>query len=143
MKRRNNSFNTNRRFRDPAEIDAAVCVTLASKVRYGGNPEHKRNPGDFGLVPPSGPRPGKSLCDCANIFSRKDALEYLKQGLTKGLISDRFKGQWPQNIWSVTREGIPLEVQLENPEIGSYHGYPMPSSDPLAEEVLRRWNHRP
>jgi hypothetical protein len=36
---------------------------LASKVRYGGNPEHKRNPGDFGLQPPSCPRPDKSLCD--------------------------------------------------------------------------------
>lgn len=34
---------------------------LASQVKYGGNPEHKRNPGNFGLTPPSGPRPGKSL----------------------------------------------------------------------------------
>lgn len=32
-------------------------------VRYSGNPEHKRNPGDYGLDPPSAPRPGKTLCD--------------------------------------------------------------------------------
>ena len=29
-------------------------------VRYSGNPEHKRNPGDFGLNPPSSPKGGKN-----------------------------------------------------------------------------------
>jgi hypothetical protein len=139
MQRRNNQFNPKRRIQKCSEVDATVCTELASKVTYGGNSEHKKNPGDFGLTPPSGPRAGKSLCDSAKIFSRKEALKYLKQGLAKGLISDRYKGLWPQNIWSVTNDGIPLEAQLENPETGSYHGYPMPQSDPLAEEVLQRW----
>jgi hypothetical protein len=143
MQRRNNQFNPKRRLREHTEVDLAVCAELASKVSYGGNPEHKKNPGDFGLIPPSGPRAGKSLCDIAQIVSRKEALEYLKQGLTKGLISDRHKGQWPQNVWAVTGDGIPLEAQLENPESGSYHGYPMPPSDPMAEEVLQRWGRAP
>jgi len=47
--------------------------------------------------------------------------------------------KWPQNIWSVSDDGLPLEAQLENPEKGIYHGYPMPESDPLASEVIRRW----
>jgi len=58
----------------------------------------------------------------------------------KGLISDRFQGRWPKNIWSVTEDGSPVEAQLENPLNGTYHGYPMPSSDPLAREILKQWN---
>jgi len=143
MKRRNNQLNSKRRLRKQTDVDLAVCAELASKVSYGGNPEHKKNPGDFGLVPPSGPRAGKSLCDEAQIFSRKEALKYLKQGLERGLISDRHKGLWPQNVWAVTGDGIPLEAQLENPENGSYHGYPMPPSDPMAEEVLHQWKREP
>lgn len=142
MRQRNAQFNTKRRLRVLTEADFALCADLVGRVSYGGNPEHKKNPGDFGLNPPSGPRAGKSLCDEANVFSRRLALDYLKQGLAKGLISDRCKGEWPQNIWSVTAEGVPLEAQLENPERGSYHGYPMPPSDPLAEEILTRWGCR-
>lgn len=115
---------------------------LAQKVGYGGNPEHKKNPGDFGLTPPSHPRLGKSLCDDVGIFSRKIALKHLKSGLSKGLISERFNGDWPQNIWSVTEDGKPLEAQLENPIAGTYHGYPMPEGDPLAADVVQRWNSK-
>lgn len=98
--------------------------------------------GDFGLTPPSSPRPGKSLCDIVGIFSRKDALKYLQTGLRKGLVSERFNGQWPQNIWCVTEDGYPIEAQLENSMTGTYHGYPMPVSDPLDSEIVRQWKTR-
>lgn len=39
----------------------------------------------------------------------------------------------------MTSDGHALEAQLENSELGSYHGYPMPHTDPLSQEVLRRW----
>lgn len=140
MQRRYNQFNPKRRIRNVTQTDLQRCAEFASIVRYGGNPEHKKDPMDYGLTPPSsGPRPGKSLCDNAGRILRKEALKYLKQGLQRGLISERCKGQWPQNIWSVTDNGIPLEAQLENQDTGTYHGYPMPSSDPFAEEVLQRW----
>ena len=116
---------------------------MAEHVDYGGNPEHKKNPGDFGLNPPADPRPGKSLCDVAAIFTRDLALVLLRKGLSRGLVSDRFVDEWPKNIWSVTDTGILLEAQLENKMFGTYHGYPMPDSDPMAAEVLRRWeNHQ-
>jgi hypothetical protein len=67
------------------------------------------------------------------------ALRYLRKGLCKGLVSERFNGEWPQNIWSVTDDGKPLEAQLENAGNGTYHGYPMPASDPLASDVVQRW----
>lgn len=139
MQRKYAQFNTKRRIKKLAKGDSRY-LDLAKRVRYGGNPEHKMNPGDFGLTPISSPRTGKSLCDTVGIFSRQDALHYLKLGLCHGLISDRFNGEWPQNIWALTKDGHPLEAQLENPATGTYHGYPMPQSDPLAAEIVRRWN---
>lgn len=139
MKRRNSSFNPKRKLACLSADDVNAYTLLAKKLQYGGNPEHKKSPGDFGLTPPSDPRPGKSLCDTARIFSRKAALRYLRSGIKKGLVSDRKKGIWPQNIWAVSDDGIPLEAQLENPAAGTYHGYPMPDSDPFAVEVLAHW----
>lgn len=102
-------------------------TALADRVKYGGNPEHKRNPGDFGLTPPLQPRPDKTLCDEVKIFSRREATGLLKEGVKKGLISEQHtQNGYPQNIWAVTEEGWPLEAQLENARQGTYHGYPMP-----------------
>ena len=140
MQRRYYKFNIKRKIQKREKVDMQHCSDLAGRVRYGGNPEHKMNPGDFGLTPPNDPRLGKSLCDNVDIFSRKKALEHLKLGLRKGLISDRFIGEWPKNIWSVTDKDQPLEAQLENQADGTYHGYPMPEGDPLAAEVVERWN---
>lgn len=112
---------------------------LADRVRYGGNPEHKRNPGDFGLRPPSLPRQGKSLCDDAGIFSRAEALKLVQEGLRRGLVSVQHRQGWPQNVWAVTVKGVPLEAMLENAVAGVYHGYPLAEGDPLAGQVLERW----
>lgn len=142
MRKRYQQFNNKRKIKKLTDTELQHCSELADKVSYGGNPEHKMNPGDFGLTPPSGPRPGKSLCDTVKIFSKKIALEHLQSGLRQGLISERCNGEWPQNIWSVTQKGIALEAQLENPETGIYHGYPMPESDPLATEITKLWNSK-
>ena len=141
MKRRYAQFNPKRKLLSLAEAESRVAElqALAGRARYGGNPEHKKNPGDFGLVPPSDPRQGKSLCDVAKIFMRKEAEELLRAGLRNGLVSDRMVGDWPKNVWAVTDEGFAMEAQLENPELGTYHGYPMPETDPLSQEVIRRW----
>lgn len=139
MKSRYGQFNPKRRLKSCDESERLRLSELAQKVQYGGNPEHKKNPGDFGLTPPADPRPGKSLCDGVAVFSRAEALALLQSGLSRGLVSDRAVGEWPKNIWSMTPQGHPLEAQLENPELGSYHGYPMPDSDPFASLVAQRW----
>ena len=143
MKRRYTQFNAKRRLLTPAQSASRAdeLRTLAHRVRYGGNPEHKKNPGDFGLTPPADPRQGKSLCDVAGIFKRDQAHRLLQTGLSNGLVSDRMVGDWPKNVWSVTDDGIAMEAQLENPEAGIYHGYPMPESDPLSQEIIRRWEN--
>ena len=115
---------------------------LADKVRYGGNPEHKRNPGDFGLTPPAAPRRGKSLCDDAGVFRRRDALKLLQEGLITGLIDHRWRADdWPPLVWAVTAEGIPMEAQYqqEYQQGGAYHGYPMPAADPLRDAIAEAW----
>ncbi|MGZ0079373.1 hypothetical protein [Methylomonas sp. YC3] len=139
MKRRYQQFNNKRVIKKLTESERQKYEELAKQVTYVGNPEHKQNPGDFGLTPPNGARPGKSLCDAVNIFSKRIAQSLLESGLRSGLVSDRYNGDWPQNIWCVTEKGEPLEAQLDNREQGTYHGYPMPESDPLASEVIKRW----
>ena len=144
MQRRYAQFNPKRKLLTPAQALARAdeLGSLADRVRYGGNPEHKKNPGDFGLTPPSDPRQGKSLCDIARSFERGEAEKLLRAGLRSGLVSDRMVGEWPKNVWSVTDDGFAMEAQLENPKVGSYHGYPIPETDPLLLEVKRRWERR-
>ncbi|MBZ0151024.1 MAG: hypothetical protein K8J09_05780 [Planctomycetes bacterium] len=108
-------------------------------VRYVGNPDHKRNPGDFGLEPPSSPRVDKTLCDGAEIFTLREAQRLLRIGVERGLVSEQLRRGWPQNIWSVAKNGTPLEAMLDNQARGTYHGYPMLADDPLAKIVLERW----
>jgi len=123
--------------------DPALLKYLEEEVRYVGSPLHKRSPGDFGLIPPPQPRPDKTLCDGVKIFQVKVALKLLRAGVAKGLISKQFRGKFPQNIWTVTTNGVPLEAQLDNLDVGTYHGYPMGDGDPLAKKVIERWNKEP
>ena len=116
----------------------AVLSAQFAKARYGGNAEHKRNPGDFGLEPPLGPRPNKTLCDQVGVCSRHEAFVLLRMGVEHGTFSMQERDGWPQNVWAVTSKGEPLEAQHEGD--GVYHGYPMPESDPFRDKVLERWN---
>jgi hypothetical protein len=50
---------------------------------------------------------------------------------------------WPKAVWAVTDEGVVLEARLDDAERGSYHGYPVPESDPLAAEIRKRWKMSP
>lgn len=142
--RRRQTYNPKRRIRTFGDDHRGkvrrlrLVERLLSAVDYGGNPEHKRDPGDFGLTPPANPRRDKTLCDGVNIRTRKEAVRLLQAGIRRGLISEQTRGEYPQNIWSVTEEGVPLEAQLENVEQGIYHGYPIPETDPFREEVLAR-----
>lgn len=140
MKPRHNRYNGKRKLC----ASAPDAKTLASRVSYGGNPEHKRNPGDFGLTPPAAHcRSDKSLCDATGILTRAAALKLLRAGIRRGLVSEQSRDGWPQNIWAVTDAGQPVEAMLENATQGVYHGYPMPLGDPFRAEILKRWRQMP
>ncbi len=137
MYRRKGLYNSKRKLNpDSALLNLSA---LAKRVVYGGNPEHKEKPGDFGLTPPVCPRPDKPHCDQVGIFERKLALRLLREGVKRGMVSLQMRGGFPQNVWAVTSNNEPLEAQLENEVLGSYHGYPMPLDDPFREIVLRQW----
>jgi hypothetical protein len=85
-------------------------------------------------------RPDKTLCDGAQVFKRKLALKLLRKGVLKGLISDQERNEFPQQIWAVSDGGVPLEAQLENERLGTYHGYPLQPLHPLSKEIVSRWN---
>nr|MBF0222227.1 hypothetical protein [Desulfobulbaceae bacterium] len=138
MKRRK-TFNPKRQIQENA--DSSVLAELQKRVSYSGNPEHKRNPGDFGLIPPALPRPDKTLCDEVSIFTHKVASQLLQCGIKKGLISVQMCGNFPQNVWAVSEGGFSFEAQLDNFELGSYHGYPMPETDPFRAHVLEHWSN--
>lgn len=112
---------------------------LAEKVRYVGNPDHKRNPGDYGLEPPSRPRLGKSLCDTMGNLLHAQAQSMLQQGIARGCISAQEENGWPRIVWAVLDNSV-LEARLDNAHQGTYHGYPLESDDPFAALVLERWN---
>ena len=132
------TFNPKRRLCSEAQLGERVRDLRGreSELRYNGNPQHKKNPGDFGLDPPSAPRLGKTLCDSTGIHTRDEARQLLLDGCLRGLFSAQEREGWPQNIWAV-KDDQALEAQAEGN--GIYHGYPMPQNDPLREEVLRRW----
>jgi hypothetical protein len=134
-------FNLKRKIEDPPSTEGQrrKLEDLASKATYTGNPVHKRSPGDYGLTPPASPRPGKTLCDGSGIFSRKVATEKLRLGIEKGLVSQGYGGNWPQNVWAVADNGVVLEAMLEDGK-GRYHGYPLQSADPLVQEIKKRWS---
>lgn len=123
------------------EVVPEQLATLRKLVSYGGNAEHKKNPGDFGLSPPYGPRRGKTLCDGVRIFHRAVALKLLREGIRRGLVSEQKRGDFPQNIWAVTTDGVPLEAALDNQLAGSYHGYPIPKDDELGKKVVKKWEN--
>jgi len=136
--RRYGKFNPKRRLASSGTYSQLELTKFMEDVRYMGNPEHKRNPGNFGLTPPAKPRRGKTLCDEAGILNRTKALEYLRQGLERGAVSEQSVDGWPKIVWSVTEDGTALEAQRDG--TGSYHGYPMPEEDPMVSEIKRFWN---
>jgi hypothetical protein len=136
--KRKGGFNPKRRLKSSV-LSPEEKKSLERNIRYGGNPEHKKNPGDFGLSPPSIPRQGKTLCDNAEVFSRNEALRILQVGVKKGLVSEQIRNGWPQNLWSVAPNGTPIEAQLENEHNGTYHGYPLQDRDPFAEIIMQAW----
>jgi len=134
------SFNPKRRIAAENNFGA-----IASQVRYAGNPMHKSNPGDFGLTPPAEPRPHKTLCDQADITTRKEAVDYLRRGIEIGLVSHQIDQGYPKNVWAVkeVKGGlIALEAILENAGMGEYHGYPLKDDDPFRKTVLKAWRSR-
>ena len=131
------SNNPKRRIQESPEPQE--LARLVEQVKCGGNPDHKRWGGNFGLTRQAPPRPATTLCEDVGISTKEQALALLQEGARRGLISARLSNGFPQNIWAVTGDDIPLEAQLENRIQGTYHGYPVTEDDPFRTTIMERW----
>ena len=103
---------------------------MATKVTYSGNPEHKRNPGDFALTPPSAPRPDKTRA-IWRVFGQNPRLcRSCVAACSTRLISVQRRGEFPQNIWAVTSEGIPFRT------LSSTTRRPAPTTDTRCPRLI-------
>ena len=128
--------NSKRKIKEnPDQRDLEQVVEKAS---YECSTDHKKYPiGTPGFQ--FGPRPDATLCDSAGVTTVRQATRLLRTGARRGLVSEQTRGGFPQNIWSVDKDGCPFESELTNQRQGVYHGYPMGHTDPFREEVLQRW----
>jgi hypothetical protein len=140
--RRRSGYNPKRKIAPLEAMTADERANLSRRCHYGGNPQHKRSPADYGLTPPTSPRPGKTLCDASGPVPRQEAQGLLVAGIEKGMFSARQDNGWPRNVWAVAANGQIFEAQLENREQGHYHGYPVPLDDDFRVNVLEEWNRR-
>jgi len=115
---------------------------LRRRTAYEGNPVHKSNPGDFGLIPPAAPRPDKTLCDEAGVVSRAQAEALLARAIEAGLVSDSLVPGtcFPKQLWVVDEQGRVFEAMYGGSRTGRYHGYPIRRNDPLHDEVVAAWS---
>ncbi len=115
---------------------------LKEHATYEGSPHHKRNPGDFGLMPPAAPRADKTLCDEAGICRLEEASELFDRAIAAGLVSEQFVGQFPKYMWVIDGEGRAFEAIYGGSRTGRYHGYPIRRSNPFFDEIVDAWNRR-
>jgi hypothetical protein len=139
MKRAGN--NPKRRIAAADRLTNAQKAALAQAVQYSASGHHKRNPADYGLVRTS-PRPTKSLCDLVRVIPLKEASAMLQKGISHGMISDYFFGNFPKFIWCVGDDGEVYEAKTDSVAPGKYHGYRLEEEDNTREYVKQVWNER-
>lgn len=131
--------HTKRAIRSAPLTDEERAVLRASAA-YEGSPHHKRKPGNFGLIPPTAPRPDKTLCDEARISRREDAIRLFDRAIERGLVSEaKAPDGLPKQLWVMDEQGQVFEAMYGGSVAGRYHGYPIRRADPLFDEIAAAW----
>ncbi len=112
---------------------------LRAHAAYEGSPFHKKEPNNFGLTPPTYPRPDKTLCDEAGITDKAIAFALFDRALEVGLVSRAWKDGFPKQIWVVDDGNQVFEAIYGGSKRGCYHGYPVRLRDPLFAQVRTAW----
>ena len=123
-----------------APLTEAQREFLRQQARYEGSPLHKREPNNFGLIPPASPRPDKTLCDEAGVFDKRVAIALFERAVTVGLVSakDKVEG-FPAQMWVVDDDGRVFELIYGGSQTGCYHGYPIRRANPLFDKISLAW----
>lgn len=128
-----------RRIARADSLGSAERNELATRMVYVGSAHHKRSPGDYGFHPPVSPRPWKSLCDATRVILRAEARALLREGVTRGMVSELAGDGLPKYVWSVDADGTAYEAKLGT---DGYHGYRLEDEDDMRSLVLKEWKKR-
>ncbi len=110
---------------------------LQQNIRYEGSSKHKLNPHLYGLTSFLGTRGDATLCDRDANFNEKDFRSIrgmIHRGLDAGLVGENGV------IWAVADNGWIYEGRITNVSKTEYHGYPIRSTEPIAEIVYQRFS---
>ena len=109
---------------------------LRRDITYQGSSKHKKNPHRYGLTPFRGSRGDATLCDRDANFQPAH-LNTIPQMIERGLEA-RLVGE-NGIIWAVADNGWIYEARITNVGQTEYHGYPVRSTEPIAEMVYKRF----
>ena len=141
--RRREGNRPDRRIADRNFLTDAEKMRLLGTVRYIGSGLHKLRPGDYGLSPPSNPRPSKSPCDELRPVLLAEAKLLLQRGIEKGMVSAYQPGSLPKYIWSVDEQGEVYEAKTRPERESDYHGYRIGDDETLMRKyVMSEWKVR-
>lgn len=123
-------------------VDRDELQRMETMAVYRPSPYHKPHSLSGGRRAVPAPRPDKTICDGPSARSHRNAVELLRAGFRRGMVSRQIRRGWPRNVWAVDEDRVVYEAQLSNAEIGEYHGYPMKQDDGFAAFIATEWERR-
>lgn len=124
-----------------ANPDPDYIRQLQRNITYQGSAKHKKHPHLYKLSHFQGGTGDATLCDRDANFMPKDIAsigQMIQRGLQAGLVGENGL------IWAISDNGWIYEARVTNLQKTEYHGYPVRSTEPIAEKVYRRfrdWAH--
>ena len=134
------SDDPKRRVAEVGTIPQEILANLA-KARYTGSAHHKTRAADYGFIPPTSPRPDKSVCDELRVIRLAEATRLFRSGIAAGMVSSYLQGGLPKYVWAVDGDGEVYEAKLGG-DGASYHGYRLLPKDNNHEYLMAEWRKR-
>ena len=140
--RKRKGSSPSRRIGFDGPLAPKTARALISRCSYVGAAFHKLKPADYGLIPPSSPRPNKSVCDDHRPLLKAEAEALLEEGIRRGMVSKFEPDSVPKYIWAVDEHGEVYEAKTKPPRETAYHGYRLGEDDAFRVQVRRAWRAR-
>lgn len=132
-----------RRIATADSIDDVTLKALVDRVTYVGSANHKSKPGDYGFIPPTNPRPSKSLCDDIGTVLLEEAKALFSAGIMRGMVSNFTSGSVPKYVWAVDDQEQVYEAKTNPRHETVYHGYRLGEDEKAMRDwILKEWKQR-
>lgn len=116
--------------------DPDYIQELRKKVTYEGSSKHKATPHRYNLDPFHGARGDATLCDRDAGFG-PERMQFIPGIIDRSLRA----GLVGRNgiIWAIADDGWIFEARITIPGQAQYHGYPVRSTEAIAQPVYERF----